>query len=173
MGIPSGQSQPMDGWEEDRSMATLDVGSGGFIRGDVGVDLYADSSPHIDQRPGQLEEIDRSRPFIRADACHLPFRDDAFERVSCIEVLEHVENPVELLQELLRVTNNEVFLTTPHRFGTCARMPYHRNYFSHKWFMSVLNKMDCRHLVKTTARRIHPLVPILLPEHLIVMIWKR
>lgn len=41
--------------------------------------------------------------FIQADAPRLPFRDGAFDRVLCTEVLEHVADDRAVLRELVRV----------------------------------------------------------------------
>ena len=41
--------------------------------------------------------------FVIADAQHLPFRDGAFDRVLCTEVLEHIPDDRQGLRELVRV----------------------------------------------------------------------
>ena len=41
--------------------------------------------------------------FIQADAQHLPFSDDAFDKVLCTEVLEHIPDDKEGISELYRV----------------------------------------------------------------------
>ena len=41
--------------------------------------------------------------YVRADATHLPFRDAHFDRVHCSWFLEHIPNPVAVLQEVRRV----------------------------------------------------------------------
>ena len=45
-----------------------------------------------------------STEFIRADAADLPLPDDLADTLICREVLEHVESPAAVLQELRRVT---------------------------------------------------------------------
>jgi ubiquinone/menaquinone biosynthesis C-methylase UbiE len=44
----------------------------------------------------------------------LPFDDKSFDTVIMIEVLEHVSNPAEILQEIKRVTRKNVCLTVPN-----------------------------------------------------------
>jgi len=50
------------------------------------------------------------KPDIIASADHLPFRNDAFDLVLLIEVLEHVPEPVKVLEEIRRVLRNGGFL---------------------------------------------------------------
>jgi methionine biosynthesis protein MetW len=50
------------------------------------------------------------------DAAHLPYRDAAFDVVTCLDVLEHVLDPRHLLRELARVLRpgGVLVLTTPN-----------------------------------------------------------
>jgi len=50
------------------------------------------------------------------DAAHLPYRDAAFDAVTCLDVLEHVLDPRHLLRELARVLRpgGVLVLTTPN-----------------------------------------------------------
>lgn len=53
------------------------------------------------------------------DASQLPFPDETFGCVICTEVLEHLPNPLEVLQEIRRVLkpSGALFLTTPLMYG--------------------------------------------------------
>jgi len=51
--------------------------------------------------------------FIRADAKFLPFRDLVFERVLSMEVLEHILDWKKAVAELVRVSNQDLVITTP------------------------------------------------------------
>ena len=42
--------------------------------------------------------------FASADACHLPFRDDAFDSTFCVAVLQHIGDVDAAVRELARVT---------------------------------------------------------------------
>jgi ubiquinone/menaquinone biosynthesis C-methylase UbiE len=46
---------------------------------------------------------------------NLPFDDKSFDVVTCVDVLEHVENYHLFLDELLRVAKRVVFFSTPNR----------------------------------------------------------
>lgn len=67
-------------------MITLDVGCGGNKTGDIGVDV---------RRENPVDVI--------ADCYKLPFRDNTFSEVSSTTLLEHCFNPLQALQEQVRV----------------------------------------------------------------------
>lgn len=67
-------------------MLVLDVGCGKRKLGDIGIDYSRDS------------EAD-----IIADAHYLPFKDECFDKVISITVLEHSPNPLNFLKEQYRV----------------------------------------------------------------------
>lgn len=48
-----------------------------------------------------------------ADATALPFADGSFDLVLALEVLEHVEQPREVLAEIARVANDVVIISVP------------------------------------------------------------
>jgi len=49
------------------------------------------------------------------DGYTLPFSDDSFDTVTCVDVIEHVEDFNWLIKEMLRVSRKGVFLSTPNR----------------------------------------------------------
>lgn len=49
------------------------------------------------------------------DGINLKFKDNTFDVVSCVDVLEHVEDYHSFLDELLRVSKRGVFISTPNR----------------------------------------------------------
>jgi SAM-dependent methyltransferase len=54
-------------------------------------------------------------PDVQADAFYLPFTDQSFQAVICAELLEHVQNPVEILREVFRVLcpDGSLLITVP------------------------------------------------------------
>ncbi|TET65723.1 MAG: class I SAM-dependent methyltransferase [Candidatus Aminicenantes bacterium] len=54
--------------------------------------------------------------FVLADGCHLPFRNNSFDRVYRQAVIEHVGDPVAFLKELIRVSKETVTIKVPHQY---------------------------------------------------------
>lgn len=76
-----------------RDGKTLDVGSldvNGSVRG-----LFDDYTG-IDMREGKNVDI-------VANSHNLPFDDNTFDRIVCVETLEHDDNPFETIKEIKRV----------------------------------------------------------------------
>jgi ubiquinone/menaquinone biosynthesis C-methylase UbiE len=79
------------------------------IQAGVGVDVGM-----IGLRHGKKEFP--SALFIAADLCYLPFRDNRFDFVYSIDVVEHLEEPFLALKEYYRVCKpgGSVFIQTPN-----------------------------------------------------------
>jgi SAM-dependent methyltransferase len=60
--------------------------------------------------------------FIWQDARHLPFDDDTFDAVTCLEALEFTPNPREVLAELARVLRPGGVLLTTNRIGRDVKL---------------------------------------------------
>lgn len=87
----------------------------------TGVDLNAES---VRFAAARLPEDS----FETADLLALPFDDDSFDLVLCLEVLEHIPDPRPALTELARVSSSDLILSVPHepwfRLGSLARGNY-------------------------------------------------
>ena len=59
--------------------------------------------------------------FVWQDACHLPFDDDTFDGVTCLEALEFTPNPRAVLAELVRVLRPGGVLLVTNRVGRDAK----------------------------------------------------
>jgi ubiquinone/menaquinone biosynthesis C-methylase UbiE len=70
-----------------------------------------------------------------ASVYELPYADDAFELVLCLEVLEHLDDPAAALAELARVSSADVVVSVPHepwfRTGSLLRGKYLRTLGDH------------------------------------------
>lgn len=49
------------------------------------------------------------------DGYHLPYSDNYFDIVTCVDVIEHVEDYYTLINEMLRVSKTGVFISTPNK----------------------------------------------------------
>ena len=90
----------------------LEIGSGHNpkARSDVLCDKFIADD---EQRGGTIVT---DRPIVEADGQFLPFADRAFDYVICSHVLEHVEDPAQLIAELERVACRG-YIETPSEIG--------------------------------------------------------
>jgi SAM-dependent methyltransferase len=98
---------------------------------------------------GRAQDIAHS-PVNVADAHRLPFPNNSFDLVLCLEVLEHLPDSSLGLRELLRVTHNHVMVSVPHE-------PFFRgaNFFRGKHLRALGNDPEHLHTYgKTTFRRL-------------------
>jgi SAM-dependent methyltransferase len=79
----------------------------------VGVDVDAKAidycTTHVLRKNPKLNEL---RHY---DGYHLPYEDQAFDVVTCVDVIEHVERYDAFVDELLRVARRRVVIGTPNR----------------------------------------------------------
>jgi SAM-dependent methyltransferase len=74
----------------------------------------------------QMSQWDNSKLDIVSDICSIPVADGSFDAVMCIEVLEHVPDPVAALTELDRVLRPGGVLVATAPFCSLTHFaPYH------------------------------------------------
>jgi SAM-dependent methyltransferase len=99
----------------------------------------------------------RSRPgphYLNGDAQQLPFRDSQFDLVVCVEVLEHLVDPVRGLREIARVGSKHLLLSVPREpvFRSCnlftgryvkdlGNTPGHFNHWSTRAFTRFVSEV--------------------------------
>lgn len=62
--------------------------------------------------------------FADLDCGRLPFADDAFDTIVCIDVLEHVEPLAQVLVDLFRVSKRYVIVSLPNMYALGWRLRY-------------------------------------------------
>jgi ubiquinone/menaquinone biosynthesis C-methylase UbiE len=98
----------------DKTLMILDVGCGSSpvltrFPGAVGMDLNENKLLF-------LRGCGLDASFIKASAESIPFADNKFDYVLCLELIEHVYNPVAVFQEMNRVLipGGKLILSTPN-----------------------------------------------------------
>lgn len=76
---------------------------------------------------GDIVAGDTHRPFLRLDLnCHLPFRSESFDVITCIEGIEHVQNGFQLMSEFGRLlrSGGTLIVTTPNMQNLRSRIKF-------------------------------------------------
>jgi hypothetical protein len=107
----------------------LEIGSGDNPnpRSNVLVDRFLGSDNR--ERGGDLV-VDR--PFVVADAHHLPFREGAFAYTICSHILEHMDDPQQFASELQRVSEAG-YIQSPSEI---AERLFHWSF--HRWYVNLV-----------------------------------
>ena len=113
----------------------LEIGSGENPnpRSNVLVDRFLFDNT---ERGGDLV-IDR--PFVVADAHHLPFKDGAFAYTICSHILEHMDDPLQFVSELKRVSHAG-YIQSPSEI---AEKTFHWSF--HRWYVNLVDDVIILH----------------------------
>jgi SAM-dependent methyltransferase len=134
-----------------RAGAVLDVGCGSAkIPGAVGLDISADTDADV------VHDL---------DAFPYPLEDASFDEILLQDVVEHVEMPIRLFEELHRVARpgGRIQLRTPHFSSVLAYGdPTHRHYFSTLAVRS-LAEPRFEHYTQIRFRVVHVTLDLWLP----------
>jgi SAM-dependent methyltransferase len=135
----------------------LEVGCGeGYVAHWVDRILQPEVVVGLDLSPVTLAEARDRHPgvaFVEGTAYRLPFADQSFDLVMCLEILEHLENPRKALQEARRAGKGHLIASVPREpiwrllnvargayWGRLGNTPGHRQHWSHAKFIDLLKK---------------------------------
>jgi 2-polyprenyl-3-methyl-5-hydroxy-6-metoxy-1,4-benzoquinol methylase len=139
---------------EDRPTSLLEVGCGqGWLTRELAAALPDARIVGVDIREDAVEFARELVPGVELSVANgekLPFDDGSFSVVVCSEVLEHVDEPSDVLAEMDRVGNGHLVISVPHEplfwganlmrgkyLGTLGNCPGH----IHHWTKSGLARM--------------------------------
>jgi ubiquinone/menaquinone biosynthesis C-methylase UbiE len=83
--------------------------------------------------------------FIYGDGCNMPFKDKSFDTILNIQVLEHVLNPIKMVDEISRVMrpNGYGIFLIPHT-AVMHMAPYHYYNFTRFWIREVMKRASLK-----------------------------
>jgi ubiquinone/menaquinone biosynthesis C-methylase UbiE len=92
--------------------SALEIGcaDGGIVSSLANVGLFAVG---VDLAAPYLYTAQKPAQYICADGFSLPLTDKAFETVILAEILDHIDNPLKLLLEAVRVSRKRIVITVP------------------------------------------------------------
>jgi SAM-dependent methyltransferase len=78
------------------------------------------------------------------------FADRSFDVVTCIDVIEHVREPLEFLTNLRRIACSVIFLTTPNWTAGRCMWPYHLREYTPRELVDLLTPLGILRLYRGT-----------------------
>jgi SAM-dependent methyltransferase len=110
----------------------------------------------VDLNPESVEFTRRRIPggeFRVADILDLPFPDNSFDLLLCLEVLEHIPDPGPALSELARVGSRDIIFSVPSepwfRLGSLARGKYLSSWGNHPEHVNHWNPRSFRDFLES------------------------
>jgi 2-polyprenyl-3-methyl-5-hydroxy-6-metoxy-1,4-benzoquinol methylase len=137
-----------DSLKDEKISTVLDIGdsNGLFLRSlkkdGISVNISDETTRYLKSKGLEV---------VKADIEHLPFRQGSIDLVLSFETLEHVKNPVLVLEEVERVCTNSCILSVPYVENTYinrAGNEYGERFFLHHIFE--FNPADFKNIVKLT-----------------------
>ena len=122
----------------------LDVGGWDFYATAKKKNIQFNSWTTLDtQEEKKLTLNDKNYKFILGDGCNMPFDNNKFDTVLCIQVVEHVFEPIKMVYEVSRVLKPNcygIFLIP--QTSTIHHTPEHYYNFTRFWIMQVMKKAN-------------------------------
>jgi ubiquinone/menaquinone biosynthesis C-methylase UbiE len=120
---------------QHNSSSLLDVGCAEglyvrFLSGNRNVSIGMDISQPKLMRAKVHSENAESVCFVLADACRLPFKDNSFDLVICVDVIRYLADPVEATREIFRVSRKYVIVQSSTSSGIMSPL----RFVSLRWF---------------------------------------
>lgn len=88
--------------------------------------------------------------FVNADAKKLPFAKETFDIILCTEVIEHVPNYIEVIEEIIRIAkhNAEIIITFPSKWSIDEIVGQIKGKFSFYEHINIISINNFRKLCK-------------------------
>lgn len=137
--------------EKENASLSLDVGCGTYPKGDINIDLYI--TPEERRSQGFVEVTFKEIPeyLIKADAHHLPFKNNTFQKIICSHTIEHLLQPYIALTEIYRTIKKNGVLVLDLPNSKLVSTEHQTHFYS--WTTSSLS-----HLLKYVGFKIESIV---------------
>lgn len=122
----------------------LDVGGGDFYRTALRKKITFDHWIVLEPDPGSTTSLDDDRfDFVQGDGCAMDFADASFDTVLSVQVLEHVFEPLKMIEEIHRVLKpgGSAILLVPQT-ANLHMAPEHYQNFTRYWLIEVARRID-------------------------------
>ncbi len=110
----------------------------------------------LDQNSLKTARSKLKAKFVKASAYKLPFKTSAFDIIIASEIIEHLDQPQKMLQEIKRVLNplGTVIITTPIKLFKTPEDPMHYQEFT----PDQLTKLIKKYFKSITIQPSHPYI---------------
>jgi SAM-dependent methyltransferase len=129
--------------------SVLDVGGWDFHRTARRRRIPFDSWTVLEVARERLpQDSDEKVRILVGDGCDMPFNEESFETVINVQVLEHVFDPISMVQEMCRVLKPRGHLIALIPCTSALHMaPHHYYNFTRFWIQEALNR-NCMQLLE-------------------------
>lgn len=96
-----------------------------------------------------LTDLKGKKRVIQGDVCRLPFKTGVFDTIIAGEIIEHVQNPIELIKESFRVLKRGggvLIITTPNKRSWYNRLTHS---YEHATHISLMDPPELYNLVNS------------------------
>lgn len=127
----------------------------------------------------QFEKITNCHALL-ADGCKLPFPEESFDYVICMEVVEHLQNPIPLIQEAIRVSRGALIFSCPNYFNLFGPIkllanigiPAARQYLNHQIVDRTTTSFELRRMLSARSKIVMQRAVRLAPPLLEKLDWR-
>jgi SAM-dependent methyltransferase len=123
--------------------SVLDVGGGQFVKTAIDIGARFDSWTVVEPHAADLPDVADSRVrCVVGDGCALEFPDASFDTVLSIQVLEHVFEPMRMLEELYRVTKpGGTLVVMAPQTANLHHVPHHYQNLTRYWLEEAAERL--------------------------------
>jgi ubiquinone/menaquinone biosynthesis C-methylase UbiE len=122
----------------------LDIGGWDFYETAIKKNIEYKTWTVLDSDKSHLPEPNQHGvSCVLGDGCNLEFKNNTFDTIVCIQVIEHVFEPIKLFKESARVLKKGGYgIFMAPQTGNLHGVPYHYQNFTKFWILEVCKNVD-------------------------------